>query len=349
MSNLRLPPSRRRIMAARLRASRLAVAGIVLVALVVLVVATKGPPAPTANPPGTFSFAALGDAPYYPWEDLRYPLVLEDIDAHDLAWTLQVGDIFWHPCTDENYRRILGWLNGLRHPVIYTPGDNEWFDCWEPGSGEFAPQERLNRIRQIFFEPPTRSLGGRALSLVSQAGREPFSEFVENARWTHEGIVFATVHMIGSGNGRQPFPGRTAADDEASKRRTDAAIAWLRETFAEAKSANASAIVLAFHATMDLEEPIDHPYRQAFEPFITALEEEVERFPKPVLAIHGDGHDYTIDHPLVRRTTGRRLNHFTRVQVPGSPEVGWVRVIVTPGRHTSFAFESRVVPRWKYW
>ena len=64
--------------------------------------------------------------------------------------------------------------------------------------------------------------------------------------------------------------------------------------------------------------------------------------------IHGDGHDYVVDHPM--RTRGaRRLPNFTRMQVPGSPMVGWVRVVVTPGQRPSFAFEPRVVPRWKFW
>jgi hypothetical protein len=322
-------------------------AGILLVLVVVFLI-TRGPEAPTPNPPGTFSFAVLGDAPYYAWEDLQYRLVLQTLGANDLSWVIDVGDIFWRPCTDERYRQTLNEFNALKHPVIYTPGDNEWTDCWEPESGGFLPQDRLNQIRHIFFDNPTRSLGGTTLPLVSQEGREPFPEFVENARWVHEGIVFATVHIVGSKNGMKPFPARTETDAAASRRRTDAAAAWVRETFAEARNLNASAVVISFHANAALEEP-DDPGRQAFEPFITAVEEEAERFARPVLLAHGDGHDYIVDHPLVRRTTGRRLENLTRLQVPGSPEVGWVRVVVKAGAETPFAFEKHVVPRWKYW
>lgn len=322
--------------------------GAILLVLVVVFLLTRGPEAPTPNPPGTFSFAVMGDAPYYAWEELQYRLVLQTLDANDLSWVIDVGDIFWRPCTDERYRQTLNEFNGLRHPVIYIPGDNEWTDCWEPGSGGFLPQDRLNRIRQIFFQNPTRSLGRSTLPLVSQAGREPFPEFVENARWVHEGIVFATVHIVGSKNGMKPFPARTEADDIASRRRTEAAAAWVRETFAEARNLNASGVVISFHANAALEEP-DDPGRQAFEPFITAVEEEAERFARPVLLAHGDGHDYIVDHPLVGRTTGRRLENLTRLQVPGSPLVGWVRVVVKPGAENPFAFEEHVVPRWKYW
>ena len=41
--------------------------------------------------------------------------------------------------------------------------------------------------------------------------------------------------------------------------------------------------------------------------------------------------------------------NFTRLRVPGSPRVGWVRVVVTPGSPPSFSFESRVVSRWRFW
>ena len=147
----------------RRRAAWIAAAILITVAAVFLF--TRTPEEPTPNPPGSFSFAVLGDAPYYPWEDRQFRLVLRSLDAHDLSWVVHVGDIFWRPCTDELYLRQLEWFNGLRHPVVYTPGDNEWTDCWEPGSGGFAPRDRLDRIRQIFFEDPTRSLGRTTLPL----------------------------------------------------------------------------------------------------------------------------------------------------------------------------------------
>jgi len=327
------------------RLASLVLAGVAVIATAVW--ATSRVPAPTPNPPESFAFAALGDAPYYPWEVLRYRLVLREMDAHDLSWVLHIGDIFWRPCTDDHYRTALDRFNSLRHPVIYSPGDNEWTDCWEPGSGSFAPRERLSSLRKIFFADPRHSLGGRRLPLATQAGRPAFGEFVENARWSHAGITFATVHLVGSGNGLRPFPERTAADDEEVRRRAEAGAAWLRETFAEAAAAGAPAVVLGFHGTLGFGLPMER--RRGYEPFAAALEEEVERFGKPVLAVHGDDHEFTVDHPLVRRTTGRWLANFTRLEVPGSPDVGWVQVVVTPGAAQPFAFQPLVVSRWKFW
>jgi hypothetical protein len=157
------------------------------------------------------------------------------------------------------------------------------------------------------------------------------------------------VHLVGSGNATETFPGRTTKNDEEVVRRTAAATAWLRETFAAARSSNARGVVLGFHANPAFERPADHQYRQHFEPFLTALEEDAEAFARPVLVVHGDNHDYMIDRPLVRRTTGRTLENLTRLQVPGSPAVGWVRVVVSGDATPSFTCDPRVVPGWKYW
>src|SRR5204862_8248254 len=107
---------------------------------------------------------------------------------------------------------------------------------------------------------------------------------------------------------------------------------------------NAGAVGLALHPSPPYEDPPGHPNR--CEPFLAAPEEEVPRFKKPVLLIRGDGDEYTDDSPVISRHT---LPNFTRLEVPGSPDVGWVRVFVKPGTTTTFAFEKHVVPRWKYW
>jgi hypothetical protein len=304
---------------------------------------------PPEAPPGSFAFAVLGDAPYYPWEEIQFRRVLGQLDAAKLEWVLHVGDIFWHPCSDAMYEKHLAYFQRLRHPLIYTPGDNEWCDCHEPGSGSFAPLGRLARIREIFFADPTSSLGGSRLPLVSQASEGSYSEFKENARWEHAGIVFATAHLPGSRNGGEAFPGRTEADDTASRRRVEAAAAWLREAFSTARARRARAVFVAFHTDLHLDLEVEHPERQALEPFVAALEEESERFDGSVVFAHGDDHQYTVDRPLVRHTTGRRLANVTRLEVPGSPDVGWVRVVVAPQGRDPFTFEEHVIPRWQYW
>jgi hypothetical protein len=341
----RHPRVRATLTAARRRAWWLLIP---VAALLVALAIASVPPTRRANQQGTFSFAALGDAPYSTLDERQYPVTLADIDRHDLGFVVHVGDIMAGRCTDDRYRKSLDWFNGLRHPVIYTPGDNEWSDCGYRGGGSFAI-DRLQRLRQLFFSNPPRTLGGRQLPLISQAAQPGFGELVENQRWQHQGIIFATVHIVGSRNGLGPRNGPALSDPAEVGRRTEAAAAWVRDTFAGARGSGAPAVVIVFHAFPFFEQAAGDQARQPFEPFLLALEEEVERFARPVLAVHGDFHDYTVDQPMVRRTTGRRLTNFTRLQVPGSPDVGWVRVVVSPGAAVPFSFESRVVPRWRFW
>src|SRR5262249_48992123 len=131
--------------------------------------------------------------------------------------------------------------------------------------------------------------------------------------------------------------------------RTMADAQWIREAFAAARAAGSEGVIIAFHAEMGLYAPVQDPYRQAYEPFLEVLEQEAEAFGKPVLLAHGDGHIFHVDRPLTGRTTGKRLENVTRLEVPGSPRLGWVRVAVTPGRADPFSFELRQLPRWKYW
>ncbi len=292
----------------------------------------------------TLSFAALGDAPYSGLDFPRYRKVLRQIDAQDPAVLIHVGDILWHPCDETTYRsRLEGW-QALDTAVIYTPGDNEWADCHDRKAGEFAPLERLETIRRIFFADPATSLGRRTLRLDSQAATGGYPAYVENARWQIDGVVFATFHMPGSWNAGSIFPGRTDDDDTAALERTLAAAAWLETTFAVAKASGARALVLATHADMSLSAPVDDPYRSVYEPFVQRLEELAAGSEAPVLLIHGDGHDYTVDRPLRDRRTGQPIANLTRLQVMGSPDIGWVEIGVTgDGR---FVFEPHRIPWW---
>jgi hypothetical protein len=320
---------------------------IVLAALIALVVSTSGPPAPTPNPPGSFAFGALGDAPYEPWETWRYPLALQDMDGHDLAFSIHVGDIFWRPCSKDRYERSLRWFNSLKHPLVYIPGDNEWADCWTEQEGGFSPRDRLALLRRTLYPRPASSLGRQTMPLETQSANPAFAEFVEHARWSKSGLIFATIHVVGSGNFSARFPGRTDADDEDTRRRLLAALAWLRETFVKARSQSATAVVVSFHADPGFNGSRND--QAPFKPLLDTFEDEAVAFGKPILLIHGDSHHFITDTPLKSRVTSQTIANVTRLEVPGSPEVGWVRVVVTPGATPSFAFEERLVPRWKYW
>lgn len=304
-----------------------------------------------ADPPGTFAFAVLGDQPYTGFDDRRFERVIEELNADSLAFVIHLGDIFWYPCSDERMRRALAELERIEPPVVYTPGDNEWTDCWEPRMGSHRPLERLARLRSLFFAEPDRSLGGRRMPLETQASEPEWSEFVENRRWLRAGIAFVTVHLVGSRNALDTFPGRGPEDDAEVRRRTEAAVAWVREAFAWAARADARALVVATHAAPDFEAPPEAPDRAPFEAFLRALTGEARAFDGPVVLAHGDDHEFIVDHPLEDPETGDPLRDVTRVEVMGSPDIGWVRVAVdtTAAAGPAFRFAPRRVPWWRLW
>jgi hypothetical protein len=293
------------------------------------------------------AFAVFGDGPYRAWEMGRYRRLIEAVNQTDLQWFLHVGDLFWYPCADENLAESLDGLNTIRHPVVYTPGDNEWTDCHERITGRHDPLDRLARIRATFFANPTMSLGGERLLVESQGSDPTYSEFVENVRWRSGGFVFATLHIVGSGNGGDPFPGRTSANDEEVVRRTAAALSWLDDAFAIAETENLHGVVLAMHGD-PWEENTQDPYPE-FAPLVRHLTGKVTEFSRSVLLIHGDSHTFIVDHPLRHVETGEPLENFTRLETFGSPDIGWVRVVIDTVEGRVVAFEPRRIPSRLFW
>ena len=294
-------------------------------------VSCASPPAESRPlPPNSFAFAVFGDGPYYWSEQRRFALLIEDVNRADVEWLVHVGDLMWGRCTDGALALRLEALRRVRHPVLYTPGDNEWTDCHSRGG--FRPLDRLQRIRSTYFAVPSRSVAGAPMPVESQSANPAWKEFVENARWRRGGFLFVTVHMVGSYNGTRRFQGRTAADDSAVVRRTAAALQWLETAFAIAKAESLSGVVIASHANPRF---VGEP-NGVFSAFVKRVEDLTREFRGQVLFIHGDTHEYTVDHPLP-------LENFTRLETYGSPDIGWVRVVVDSAARRITEIEPRLI------
>ena len=300
--------------------------------ILVALLAACAPAEPRPLSPNTFAFAVFGDGPYRDSERGRFQAVIADVNQADVAWFLHVGDILSGSCSDSVLARVLRDLNNIRHPVLYTPGDNEWTDC-----RAFKPLNRLARIRETYFKDPSRSIAGPAMAVESQSADPAWKEFVENARWRRGGFLFLTVHLVGSFNATRRFRGRTAADDSAVVRRTAADIAWIDSGFAIARADSLSGVVIAIHADPHFHERQEN----VFQPVLTRLAEHTAAFPGQVLLIHGDSHEYRLDHPLTRPGGNEVLGNFTRLETYGSPDIGWVRVVVDSVAGRFVEFEPR--------
>lgn len=282
-----------------------------------------------------FAFALTGDAPYSEFEAAQFERMKARIDKADLAFVVHVGDFKSgaSECSDELFRQRFALFDGFIHPFVYVFGDNDWTDCHRWPLGNNDPMERLARLRGMFTQG-NASLGKRTIPLERQSDQKGYELYRENVRWARGGVVFAGLHVVGGGNNLRA--GATAYK-EFSKRNA-ANLAWLKQTFAQARQQNARAVMLFIQANPRFET--DPKYRKGYNDFVALLEQETIAFAKPVVLVHGDTHEFRIDKPMKNPATGEPVANFTRVEVYGSPVVGWIKATVEPGRAEVFRFEA---------
>ena len=298
------------------------------------------PPTPTTPlPPNAFAFGVFGDAPYNSSEVALYRGLLADVNAAQVQWLIHVGDIFGVPCSDALLAERLADFQALR-AVVYTPGDNEWTDCLRNDSGRYDPLERLAHIRKTFFARPHQSLGAQPLEVESQSDSSTWAEFVENARWQFGNFMFMTVHLVGSANGARSRGGDTVAQHAEVARRAEAAVQWIDAAFAKARNDSVRGIVVAMHADPGFDRPGGS--WPAYRAFVQRLASQTSSFTGSVLLIHGDHHQFRVDHPLTVGEGLDTLRNFTRLETFGSPRIGWVRVVVDSVAGRVLTYEPRV-------
>ncbi len=323
----------------------------------------------------SYAIGLWGDLPYSDIQATRgVPNLIADMNSQKLAFTVHDGDLkagnsianSVTPTTCDNalYAQALGYFNALKAPAVFTPGDNDWTDCDRPSNGGFNSRERLDYERQLFFSTKY-SLGRRRL--VQEVQKAPLClsanntavACVENRRWTVGKVTYVTLNIQGSCNNLCD----TAPDPEEYAARNAANIAWMRETFQQAKARNSVAVMLisqgdpGWDLTDGTRAPLRDPRTLAetdgqpdgFQTFLLAFRDEVVAFAKPVAYVHGDSHYYRVDKPFLDEQ-GRRLENFTRVETfgnnaaNGTNDVNWVKVTVNPASREVFSYQPQIVP-----
>jgi hypothetical protein len=322
-----------------------------------------------------YSIGLWGDLPYSDIQaQVGVPNLIADMNAQKLAFTVHDGDlkagnsIFNSAtpttCSNDLYEQALGFFNELKAPAMFTPGDNDWTDCDRPSNGGFSSRERLDYERHVFFSTQY-SLGQRPLRQEVQ--EEPLClgvgdvqvPCVENRRWTVGRVTYATLNIQGSCNNICD----TAPDPAEYTARNAANIAWLQETFEQAKASNSAAVMIIAQGNpgWDLTDGTRAPLRNpntleetdgkpdGYKDFLLALRDKVIDFRKPVAYVNGDSHYYRVDKPFLD-ALGRRLENFTRVETfgnnatNGNNDVQWVKVLVNPRSREVFAYQPQIVP-----
>ena len=285
-----------------------------------------------------FEFVALGDLPYGPpaVSYAPYRSLIAQINREKPAFSIHVGDFKSGstPCSNEEFQAQLGHFSMFERALVYTPGDNEWTDCHRANNGAHDPLERLDQLRHMFFQG-AQSLGKQTLTLTRQPSvHAQHAAYVENAMWVHEGVVFVSLHIVGSNNN---FEARQAEAVQEFFKRDAANVAWIEHAFARAKAVQAKAMVFAFQADVFESKsrwedfPAHSGFRRSVGETLLPLAAQSNL---PVLVIHGDSHEFKFDQAF--QWQKKPLPSVYRLVVPGAQDVRAVMVSVDTTRPSVF-------------
>lgn len=323
---------------------------VALVALALVAAGSSGAMQTDDSEPG-IAYAIIGDTPYGAAQLAAFPRLVSAInDDPDVRLAVHLGDIKdgASVCSDAYFDQMRANFDSFQDSLVVTPGDNDWTDCHRPAAGGYIPTERLARFRSVFYPQPSKSLGERHKSVKTQAEMPGFEAFVENRLWISQGVVFATVHVVGSNNDLVPWFGNAETPEQRNERlaeyasRRDAALAWLDRTFALAAEEDARGVVVAMQANMWFNTAL------GFSEIVQRLADRASAFGKPVLLLEGDSHRYTVDRPLA---TGSALHgvttaapNLTRIVVEGETIGEWLKLRIDPHAAELFSWTRMPVP-----
>lgn len=313
------------------------------------------PPSHSRSP---FSVALFGDMPYGADGREEYPRLIQNVNESGVAFSVFDGDLKAGgdgPCTDQLYTQSKEWFDSFSQPVVVTPGDNDWTDCWGrygPESGGYDPEERLEFERQTFFSSD-QSLGAETMTVERESGEPAYSAYSENARWSVGPVMFLTLNVQGS-NDNLPHAGvdgetrdateiaRQAAEHEA---REEANVHWLQESYALAAERGVKGVMVIWQADPNFnnEYKLEPAQYDGYAQIVPALREAVLAFPGESVLVHGDSHYFKLDMPL-SYDGGQAVTKFTRVETFGAANTHWVEATIDPRATPIFRFTPRIVP-----
>ncbi len=287
------------------------------------------------------AFALMGDMPYSEREIEPLRMIIDEISRdREIAFVVHDGDFKsgGEKCDNRRFLDRKADFEASLHPFILVPGDNEWTDCHRPSNGAYDPLERLDKLRELFFAG-NESLGRNKLRLTRQGDLQPqYAAWRENVRWEFENVMLVGLNIPGSNNNW-----KNQGDNTEFHERLKANTAWIDTNFRSARERDLRAVMLIFQANPDFEgdeaaKQKNRPgFRDGFAEFKAQLAREARAFGKPVVVVHGDTHSYQLNQP-VRDESGAFVANITRLETPGSPFIGWVRVVVAPHDPKVFQF-----------
>jgi len=242
-------------------------------------------------------------------------------------------------------------MNAFAAPVLFTPGDNDWWDCTKHGNLDFI--ESLDYIRKTHFSS-NFTLGLKPLKLFNQNK----SGYPENLSLIKDNIGFITLHVVRERNQMIPLDPDRKKEYDARK---EANLSWLEQSFKELDSLDA--IVVVLHANILEKQNIplkmlahniiknkkllfnfenyklaykslfidsDYEFRLPYRDIGKLIQKLSLEFKKPVLLLHGDTHFHRITPPL------KKFPNLHIIETFGSPDYKAIEIIVQPKSKNPF-------------
>jgi len=252
---------------------------------------------PVAAEQTLIQFSAMGDTPYGIIDTRKLTHQLTNLNPNS-AFAIHLGDIKsgLMPCSESWYQQIANILRQSPKRLFIIPGDNEWNDCLNPEEAWiFWTRYFLHFDNQW---PDTFP--------VLRDNRH-----LENFAFVSNEVLFVGINLVG---------GKVLDSIQWSLQDRDN-IKWIETQLHDKKQA-ISRLVIFGHAL---------PNRQ-HRTFFIMLNDLAQSFGKPILYMHGDGHEWIQDYPFPAK-------NILRVEVEQGSKANPVNVIVTDDPDEPFVFK----------
>jgi hypothetical protein len=274
-----------------------------------------------------YSFAAFGDMPYDEEERAELPGMLKEMGDSGARFAVHVGDFKsgTEPCSDELYADRKQLFDQAPLPVIFVPGENDWLSCQRRTTGKHEPDERLQTLRDIFFS--RAAITAKTGLTIDQQGQLEFNfgANMEQLRWRIGPVLYLTLNVPGNSNNW----GNGAIGSAEYQSRMAAVRDWIEKSFTIAERESLRGVVIFAHADPDFEAWAEDKPARGFGELLGELRSAFDTYKGDVVFIHGDTHVMRSDRPF-NDADGQPMRRFRRVEVYGSPILGWVELKVDP-------------------
>ena len=345
----------------------------------------------------TFEVATIADQDY---EGLSYPIfgyfppgaarqawlsVIDDINNSESELNMYIGDIgtpldglakdgYASLCDVDNGTELTDKINNLKsfkQPLVYTPGDNEWSQCYQnysfgpsvtnyPDTFDLNPITQLEKIRSLAFPSADHSLG--ASRQVKLRRHEGYPELV---MFIYGNILFMTLHIPQDDNCPQYsyVAGSNVLTTDSTcaefTGRHQANLFWIEEGFREAQRANVRGLYLGEHADLYISEDgtfsqynsCDGSTYASYTDVIEKINQQSLLYPKiEVLVVSGDAHVLRFGNRYANRKIktltvyGSDLSEGYYFPAEGDvlapPNTKWLSTVVKPQSNSVFQFNA---------